>query len=89
MQLNGRVALITGAKRIGSVVAEELAKRGVDVALSYNRSKTEAEQTSARLKALGRRALSIQADLSRSTDCAKLVEGVAAELLFLDKLYVI
>jgi NAD(P)-dependent dehydrogenase (short-subunit alcohol dehydrogenase family) len=84
MQLDGRVALITGAKRIGAVVAEELAKRGVDVALSYNRSKTEAEQTSARLKALGRRALSIQADLSRSTDCAKLVERVAAELGRLD-----
>ena len=35
MELNGRVALITGAKRIGVVVAEELARRGVDVALAY------------------------------------------------------
>ena len=33
MMLTGKVALITGGKRIGLVVAEELARRGVDVGL--------------------------------------------------------
>jgi len=33
MELKDRCALLTGAKRIGAVVAEELAKRGVNVAL--------------------------------------------------------
>ena len=66
MDLKGRVALITGAKRIGAIVAEELARRGVDVALSYNRSKTEAEETAARVRALGRRALTVEADVSRA-----------------------
>ncbi len=35
MDLTGKVALITGAKRIGSVVAGELAAHGADVAISY------------------------------------------------------
>ena len=43
MDLKGTVALLTGAKRIGAVVAEELAKRGVSVALCYARSRAEAE----------------------------------------------
>jgi NAD(P)-dependent dehydrogenase (short-subunit alcohol dehydrogenase family) len=33
-----KVALITGGKRIGAVVATTLAKAGVDIALIYNRS---------------------------------------------------
>jgi NAD(P)-dependent dehydrogenase (short-subunit alcohol dehydrogenase family) len=84
MQLNGRVALITGAKRIGAVVAEQLGKQGVDVALSYHRSQTEAEQTASRLKAFGRRAITVQADLSRAADCTKLIEQVVNALGRLD-----
>ena len=42
MELTGKVALITGGKRIGAVVAAELAARGVDVALGYGRSQAEA-----------------------------------------------
>jgi NAD(P)-dependent dehydrogenase (short-subunit alcohol dehydrogenase family) len=42
-----RVALITGGKRIGAVVATTLAKAGVDVALVYNRSRAEADETAA------------------------------------------
>ncbi|HEY7447857.1 MAG TPA: SDR family oxidoreductase [Vicinamibacterales bacterium] len=84
MQLNGRVALLTGAKRIGAVVAEQLGKQGVDVALSYNRSQAEAEQTATRLKAFGRRAITVQADLSRGADCTKLIEQVVNALGRLD-----
>jgi len=84
MNLDGRVALITGAKRVGAVVAEELARRGVDIALSYRRSKMEAEETASRVRALGRRALAVQADLSRSADCEMLVERTVRELGRLD-----
>ena len=45
MTLTNKTALITGGKRIGAVVAAELARRGMDVALSYQRSKDEAEAT--------------------------------------------
>ena len=44
MELTNKVALITGGKRIGLVVAGQLAARGVDVALGYARSRDEAEQ---------------------------------------------
>ena len=45
MQLTGTVALLTGGKRIGAVVADALARQGVDVALGYARSRAEAERT--------------------------------------------
>jgi NAD(P)-dependent dehydrogenase (short-subunit alcohol dehydrogenase family) len=86
MTLTDRKALITGGKRIGAVVAEELARRGVDVALAYNRSAAEAEATAAAVRALGRNAVTIQADLSRPADCDALVNQAAAALGGLDVL---
>ena len=56
MQLTGRVALVTGGKRIGAVVATELARRGVDVGLAYHQSLDEAEETATAVRAIGRRA---------------------------------
>jgi len=47
MNLSGKVALITGAKRVGAVVAAALAERGADVALSYNHSEREANEADA------------------------------------------
>ena len=82
--LAGKAALITGGKRIGAVIASTLAKRGVDIALSYNRSRDEAETTAAEVRAAGSRAVVVQADLSRGESCAALVERAAAELGRLD-----
>ena len=70
MELEGKVAVITGGKRIGRVVARELARRGMDLVLSYRGSKDEAEQTAADVEAAGRRATTISADVSRPADCA-------------------
>ena len=56
MDLAGKIALITGGKRIGLVVAEQLAARGADVAVSFARSRTEAEEAALRVRAAGRRA---------------------------------
>ncbi len=84
MELASRAALITGGKRIGATVALELARRGADVALAYNRSRTEADQTVASIEGLGRRAMAIHADLTRPEDCRALVEKAAADLGRLD-----
>lgn len=73
MELTNKVALITGAKRIGLVIAGELAARGVDVALSYARSHAEAEQGVEQVKAAGRRGAAFQADLSSAEACGALV----------------
>jgi 3-oxoacyl-[acyl-carrier protein] reductase len=76
MELTDKVALITGGKRIGLVVAGELAARGVDIALSYARSRTEAERAAERVRAANRRATAIQADLSNPEACQALVARV-------------
>jgi NAD(P)-dependent dehydrogenase (short-subunit alcohol dehydrogenase family) len=84
MTLTDKAALITGGKRIGAVVAQELAKRGMDVALSYQRSRDEAEAAAETVRAAGRRAVVLQANLSRGDDCLALVNGAAAAFGRLD-----
>jgi len=79
MEIKDRVALITGTRRIGSVVALELARRGADVALGYNRSKEEAEAAAMQLRTLGRKALTIQADVSKGAEVRSLVGRVIGE----------
>jgi NAD(P)-dependent dehydrogenase (short-subunit alcohol dehydrogenase family) len=75
MDLQDKVALITGGKRIGLVVAEALARRGADVALSYARSRDEAEEAASRVRAAGRRSATLQADLSSPDGCLAVVKG--------------
>jgi NAD(P)-dependent dehydrogenase (short-subunit alcohol dehydrogenase family) len=86
MDPSGRVALITGGKRIGAVVATELARAGADIALVYNRSRAEAEETSAAIRALGRRAAAIQADLRDPDSCDRTVDATVDALGRLDVL---
>ena len=75
---------MTGARRIGGVVAGELAGHGVDVALAYSRSRHEAESAAARVQAGGRHAAVLQADLSAPDACRALVDAAEAALGGLD-----
>jgi NAD(P)-dependent dehydrogenase (short-subunit alcohol dehydrogenase family) len=84
--LLGRVALLTGVKRIGAEIAAALARRGVDIALCYRSSRVEAEETAGAVRAMNRRATVIQADLSRPEDCRRLVSEAIASLGRLDVL---
>jgi NAD(P)-dependent dehydrogenase (short-subunit alcohol dehydrogenase family) len=84
MLLTDKSALITGGKRIGAVVARELAARGVDVALTYARSKAEADQAADVVRAAGRRAAVIRTDLSDPAACRATVDEAAAQLGRLD-----
>ncbi len=77
MELANTAALITGGKRMGPVLAAQLAARGVDVGLAYARSKEEAEQAARAVSAAGRRARIVQADLSQPAACEVLVRTVA------------
>ena len=86
MELRDRVVVLTGGKRIGATVAVELARRGADVALSYNRSRTEAETAAGEIRALGRRALVCEADVSKASGCEALVAAAVAGLGRLDVL---
>jgi NAD(P)-dependent dehydrogenase (short-subunit alcohol dehydrogenase family) len=84
MNLENTVALLTGAKRIGAVVAEHLAERGVHIAICYARSRPEAEAALQRVRTHGVRGEIFQADLSDPQACVDLVELVAKTLGRLD-----
>jgi NAD(P)-dependent dehydrogenase (short-subunit alcohol dehydrogenase family) len=74
--LTDKVALITGGKRIGLVVARYLASLGVDVALSYSRSHAEAERAAYEVRGANRRAATFRADLSQPDAAPALVQSV-------------
>jgi NAD(P)-dependent dehydrogenase (short-subunit alcohol dehydrogenase family) len=86
MTLPDRAVLITGGKRIGAAIAVDLAQRGMNVALSYNRSKQEADDVAGAVRGAGRQAVLIRADLSQARDCDRLVNEAAASLGRLDVL---
>jgi NAD(P)-dependent dehydrogenase (short-subunit alcohol dehydrogenase family) len=75
-----RVALVTGAaKRLGRVTALALAGAGFDVVVHRHGSAAEAEAMAEEVRALGRRAAVLQADLAREEATARLLpEAVAA-----------
>lgn len=74
--MTGKRALVTGAARgIGAAIAVELATRGADVAITYQRSTDSAARVTGRIRSLGRKAVAIQAD---SADAAAVTSSVAA-----------
>lgn len=84
MDPTDKVALITGGRRIGAVVATELARKGANVAMVYRASRSEAEGTAETLRAMGRRALVVQGDLQQPEACSGVVEATVAEFGRLD-----
>lgn len=86
-RLAGKVALVTGAQQgIGRSIARELAEQGADVAVNDVTETAALEQVAEELRASGRRALAVGADVSRPEEAARLVERVASELGTLDLL---
>jgi 3-oxoacyl-[acyl-carrier protein] reductase len=70
----GKNVLVTGAQRgIGRAIAVRFAEAGADVVLNYLDDKTAAESAAAQIVALGRRATTIAADISRPEEARRLV----------------
>jgi NAD(P)-dependent dehydrogenase (short-subunit alcohol dehydrogenase family) len=86
VDLTDKAALITGGRRIGAVVATELARKGAHVAVVYRASRSEAEETAGALRATGRRAVVIQGDLRQPEACSRVVEAAVTEFGRLDVL---
>jgi NAD(P)-dependent dehydrogenase (short-subunit alcohol dehydrogenase family) len=86
MQLQDRVALVTGGKRIGADVAVALASRGADIALCFRRSRAEADATGRDVVRVGRRTQLIQADLRDPDQCRRTVADTVQSLGRLDVL---
>lgn len=74
-------ALVTGGgKRLGRAMAVELAEQGYDVAVHYGRSVSEARDTAAEIALLGRKAVTVQADLLDETQVEALLPAAADAL---------
>ncbi|MFH5923969.1 SDR family oxidoreductase [Roseomonas xinghualingensis] len=76
-----RAALVTGAgKRIGRAIALGLAEAGFDVAVHYSSSPAEAEEVVQAIRAMGRKAVALRADLAREAEVESLVPDATARL---------
>ena len=87
MDLNGKVALVTGgARRVGRALSLALARAGADVVVNYFSSAEAAEQTVADIVALGRRAIAIHGDVASKEVADMLVRRTAETFGRLDVL---
>ncbi|MBO9558966.1 MAG: SDR family oxidoreductase [Caulobacter sp.] len=85
LRLAGKRALVTGAARgIGAAIALKLAEDGADVAITYEKSAAKAKALVADLRALGRKAIAIQADAASIEAAKAAVEQTVADLGGLD-----
>ena len=87
MELEGRVALVTGGtKGIGAATAIALARRGLDVAINGRHDDDEARQTMAAVEALGRRCALVVADVGRPEQATRCVAETIEKLGTIDVL---
>ena len=87
LPLDGKVALVTGAGvRVGRAIALALARAGADVAIHFRGSGAGAETAASEVRAAGRRAVLVPADLARPEECRRTVRDAIAALDGLDYL---
>jgi NAD(P)-dependent dehydrogenase (short-subunit alcohol dehydrogenase family) len=76
VDLHDRVALVTGgAHRLGRAFSLGLARAGADVIVNYHTSEAEAEETAATIRSLGRRVVTVRADVSTAAGVGRLVDA--------------
>jgi 3-oxoacyl-[acyl-carrier protein] reductase len=84
-RLGGKVALVTGGGRgIGRGITLELAREGADVAIDFRRGRDAAEATAAEVRAMGRQAEVVQADVGDCEAVAAMVAHVTGHFGRLD-----
>ena len=86
---SGKVALVTGSSRgLGNAIARKLARAGSDIVINYRKaggaSQVQGEQLCEDVRGMGRRALLIQADISKKESVQKLFKEIAGEFGRLD-----
>src|SRR5580704_1014742 len=80
MQLEGKVALVTGAQQgIGRGIAQAFAEAGADVAINWLDDENAARQVAGSVTGHNRRAVMIQADMAKLDEVREMVDAVVAE----------
>jgi NAD(P)-dependent dehydrogenase (short-subunit alcohol dehydrogenase family) len=84
---SGQVVLVTGAQQgIGEAMAIAFAAAGYDVAINWLDNQAAADSVAARVRDLGRRALTLQADIAKLEQIAGMVAATVRHLGRLDVL---
>jgi NAD(P)-dependent dehydrogenase (short-subunit alcohol dehydrogenase family) len=79
MDLEGKVALVTGAaRRLGRAMALALAERGAELVIHYRESEAEALEVLAQLRRLGGKPVAVQGDLAVPSDVDRIVQAALA-----------
>lgn len=85
MNLEGKVALVTGASRgIGREIALELARQGCNVAVNYAGSEAKANEVVDEIKSLGREAIAVQCNVSDAEGVQAMVKETIGEFGSID-----
>jgi enoyl-[acyl-carrier protein] reductase III len=85
LKFHQKTALVTGSGRgIGRAIALHLARLGADVVINYHRNEGPANEVADQIRAMGRRALVVRANLSKSEDINLLFEELEKEFNGLD-----
>lgn len=69
-----------GGRGVGRAISLQLAASGADVAVNFRRDEASAEATAAEIRAMGRRAVAVQASIDDESDDEQMVERVSGEL---------
>jgi glucose 1-dehydrogenase/3-oxoacyl-[acyl-carrier protein] reductase len=81
MKLAGKVALVTGAGQgIGKGIVEVFAQEGADVLINDLKADERCEELAAEVRAMGRRAVVVQGDVSKREDVDRVFAAAAKEL---------
>ena len=81
MRLKGKTAIITGASRgIGKGIAEVFAEEGADVAVNYTASAAAAGEVADWIRAQGRKAMAVKADVADRAQVQSMMDRVWSEL---------
>lgn len=86
MELQGRVALVTGgAGGIGGAVVRSLAKAGISgIAINYRKSSKAAEELVADLERAGVKAIAVQADVQSDAQIRGMIQQIGGQFRRLD-----
>lgn len=81
LPLAGKIALVTGSSQgIGRATALRLAQSGADLVVNYRSNAQAAKEVKASIEAMGRRCVTIQADVSQEEDVTRLFSEANASL---------
>lgn len=81
LDLTGKIALVTGSTgQLGRVIARTLADCGADIALHYINNRAKAEELRQQIEATGRKALTVQGDITKEETSLRIRDEIQAGL---------